>query len=236
MIRGRLVLVVCGWLVLAGAGSSAAQPAASGPAPWRPWRPVVSVGAGWVGADALGAVSAETRATSPGTLTPSPFTLFETDSTLDGAPRGELAIAVPVTSAVALEIVGTLARPTLTTSISGDAESAPTTTASESIDEYTLGARVVYDLTRWSLGGRARPFVAAGGAYLRQLHEDQVLVETGQIWSAGAGLRLWLRGARRGRSLGLTGEIGWSWRTGGITFTGGARGVPTASVRLFAGL
>jgi len=238
MIGSRRLFFVCGWLVLvlAGAASAEAQPALSSPAPWRPWRPVVSVGGGWVGADALGEVRAETRATGLGTLTPSPFTLFETASTLDAAPRAELAIAVPVTSAVALEVVGTLARPTLTTSISRDAESAPATTASESVDEYTVGARVVYDLTRWSLGRRARPFVAAGGAYLRQLHEDQVLVETGQVWSAGAGLRVWLRGAREGRSLGLTGEIGWSWRTGGITFTSGARGVPTASVRLFAGL
>ena len=223
---------VCAWL--AGTGLTAAQ--STLPAPWRPWRPVVSIGGGWVGAESLGTVTAATRATGLGTLTPSPFPLFETASTLDGAPRAELALAVPVTRTLAVEIVGTMAQPTLTTAISRDAEAAPATTASEQVDEYTVGARLLYELPRWSIGGRARPYLAAGGAYLRQLHEDQVVVETGRMWTAGAGLRLWLLGARQGRSLGVTTEVGWAWRTGGITFTDGARGVPTAAIRLFAGL
>lgn len=234
MRRTGLVCVVWACVWHAGAGAALAQSAS--PARWRPWHPVVSIGGGWVGSESLGTVTAETRATGVGTPTPSPFPLFETTSTLDPAPRAELALAVPVTRTLALELVGTLARPTLTTAISRDAEAAPAATASEQIDEYTVGARVLYDLPRWSIGGRARPYLTAGGAYLRQLHEDQVLVETGRMWTAGAGLRLWLLGVRQGRSLGVTTEVGWAWRTGAITFTDGARGVPTASIRLFAGL
>ncbi len=230
----RVGSVACGlaWLLLAGAGTALAQP----PARWRPWHPVVSVGAGWSGAEALGTVPAGTRAAGPGTLTPPPFTLFETDSTLEQAARVELGVAVPVTRTLAVEIVGASARPTLTTSITADAEGAPAVVASERVDEYTVGARLLYDLPRWSFSSRARPYVAAGGAYLRQLHEENVLVETGQEWAASVGVRVWFLGARQGRSLGLTTELGWHWRTGGIAFSDGARGAPTAAVRIFAGL
>lgn len=213
-----------------------ADVAAAQPALWRPWRPVISLGGGWTGAESLGTVRAETRATGLGTLTPSAFPLFTTESTLEGAPRAELAVAVPVTRTLLVEILGTVARPRLSTAISRDAEGAPATTATEDVDDYTVGGRVLYEVPRLSIGDRARPYLLAGGAYLRQLHEDQVLVETGQAWTAGAGLRVWLAGARRGRSLGVTTELAWQWRTGGITFTDGARGVPSFSLRLFAGL
>lgn len=237
-MKGLLVAIGVAACLAATAGTAVAQPSPARSPAWRPWHPVISLGGGWVGADALGSVTAGSRAAGLGTLTPPAFTLFQTESTLDGAPRADAAIAVPVTQTLAVEIAGSIARPTLTTSISRDAEGAPATSASERIDEYTVGARVLYDLPRWTFGRRFRPFVAAGGAYLRQLHDEQVLVETGQVWSAGAGLRVWLRGPgpRRGPSIGLTAETGWSWRTGGIAFTDGARGVPTASVRAFVGL
>lgn len=235
MSRACLVFAVVAGL-FAQADGALAQPAPAAAPRWRPWRPIVSIGGGWVGAEALGGVPAETRAVSLGTATPPAFTLFDTESTLGGASRAEVAVAIPVSPMLAVEILGTVARPTLTTAISRDAEGAPAATARETIDEYTAGARVLYELPRWSFARRARPFLAAGGAYLRQLHQDRVLVETGQVWSAGAGVRLWLRGRGLGRTLGLTAETGWSWRTGAISFADGARGVPTASVRLFLGL
>lgn len=226
---GLLVAALAGLCVLA-------QPAAAQPASWRPWHPVISLGGGWTGAESLGTVRAETRATGLGTLTPSAFPLFTADSTLEGSPRAELAVAVPVTRTLLVEMLGTVARPTLSTAISRDAEGAPATTVTEDVDDYTVGARVLYEVSRLAIGERARPYLLAGGAYRRQLHEDQVLVETGQTWTAGAGLRVWLAGARRGRSLGVTTELAWQWRTGGIAFTDGARGVPSLSLRLFAGL
>lgn len=213
-----------------------ADPAAAQPALWRPWRPVISLGGGWTGAEALGTVRADTRAAGLGTLTPSAFPLFTAESTLEGAPRAELTVAVPVTRTLLVEVLGTVARATLSTAISRDAEGAPATTVTEDVDDYTVGGRVLYEVPRLSIGKRARPYLLAGGAYLRQLHEDQVLVETGQAWTAGAGLRLWTAGARQGRSLGVTTEFAWQWRTGGIAFTDGARGVPSFALRLFAGL
>ncbi|MGE0814840.1 MAG: hypothetical protein AB7O28_04075 [Vicinamibacterales bacterium] len=222
--------------VLMSPGAAWAQGAGSAAPEWRPWRPVVSVGGGWAGADALGAAAAETRTATIATSTPPAFTLFRTDSRLGAAPRLDVAVAVPVTRALALEVGGTAARPTLSTSITGDAEAGAGATASERVDEYTLGVRVTYDLARWSWRRRLSPYVAAGGAYLRQLHEANVLLETGQVWTAGAGLRWWWRGGVGRRSVGVSAETGWSWRSGGITVAGGARSAPVAALRVFAGL
>jgi hypothetical protein len=227
---------LAGILVLAAASVAPAQTTALGVPLWRPWRPVLTLGGGWLGPEALGKVAAETRAVAAGTTTPPAATLFRTESTLGGAPRFEYGVAVPLTPRLAVEIGGTLARPTLTTDVQGDLESAPATSATEQVDEYTVGGRATFELTRWEWARRFRPFVAAGGAYLRQLHEDAVLVETGQTWSAGGGVRWWAgRGAARRRPLGVAVETGWSWRTGGIAFADGARSMPWVSLRAFAG-
>lgn len=216
--------------------STAAQTGGEGTA-WRPWRPVIGLGAGWTGADDLGRVTAAQRAAAIGTTTPAPYPVFAVDSTLGGASRAELALGVPVTSTLLVEVIGTLARPTLTSAISADVEGAPDIEVTETVDEYTVGARLVYDVAGLTMAGRVTPFVAAGGAYLRQLHADQVLVETGQMWSGSVGARLWLRPARSGRrgTVGATVEGGWIVRSGGIHFVDGTRSMPTVSVRLFAG-
>ena len=55
------------------------------------------------------------------------------------------------------------------------------------------------------MGPRLVPFAAAGGGYLRQLHEGQTLVEQGQVYHAGGGLKYWLLTRKVGavRSAGL---------------------------------
>lgn len=223
-------------LTLTTAAAADAQPGAESPT-FRPWHPLVSIGGGIVGSEALGNRTIETRSVAVGTTTPPPFTLFRTESTLDRGGRGEAVIAVPVTRTLSIDLFGTAGRRTMTTAISGDAEGAPSTDATQEVSEYLAGARASLLLPgRW-LGRRARPFATAGGAYLRQLHDENVLVETGQAWMAGAGVHWWLRGGggRPAPSLGLTAELGWQWRSGGIAFDDGVRGLPTASLRVFAG-
>ncbi|MEP7117888.1 MAG: hypothetical protein ABI880_09910, partial [Acidobacteriota bacterium] len=221
-------------LVVSGAPSFAFAQAGAGAGPaLRPWHPVLSIGAAWTGAQDLGRVTAEMRRAAVGVTAPSPFTLFTTESTLGSAVAGEFAVAVPVTAHWAVAVRGSAARPTLTTVISADAEAAPNTEASEQISDYAVDGSLIYQLPR--LGGRrARAYVLAGGGYVRQLHEDNVLVETGSAWHGGAGLRWWLRGADgRARAMGLTGEARWVWRSGGITFTDGTRSAPNAAVGVF---
>lgn len=224
----RLVLaasVVC--------APSAAR-AQSGPA-LRPWRPVFELAAGWNGASDLGRVDAATRATSVATATAPPFRLFTTESELGAVPAVLAAVMLPVSRHWAVAVRGAAARPTLATRISADAEGAPTVEASEAVSDYTVDVSVLYHLPR--LGGRrARPYLLAGGGYLRQLHEDHALVETGRTWHGGAGLRWWLRGGDQAtRAVGLTGEARWVWRSGGIAFADGARTMPAAALGLFVG-
>lgn len=222
-------------LVLA-AGPAMAQTARPAPA-LRPWRPLVSLGGVWVGADDVGERKATTRQAAIGTTTPAPSTLFATASTLGGAAAGELGVTVPVTPAWAVELRGSTGRPSLETTITGDVEGSGTFTASETISEYVVDASVVRHLPEVRLGAHAMPYVLGGGGYLRQLHDERTLVETGSTWHAGAGVRWWLRGGvGPARAVGATTEVRWVWRRDGITFDDSARSLPTVSLRVFVGL
>lgn len=225
-------------LVLTAVAPVSAQPApgATGAPSWRPWRPVLSIGAGVLGREALGVVPIETRAATVGTRTPPAFTLFRTDSSLGAAVRADVGMALPITPTLGVELIGTAGRRTLSTAITSDAEGAPATTATERVAEYTLGGRIAYALPAGRLGRRVRPFVAAGGAYLRQLHDDNALVDTGSQWGGGIGAHVWLRGAAGAHPMGVTGEVGWQWRSGGIVFDDARRSLPVASVKAFVGL
>ena len=81
-------------------------------------------------------------------------------------------------------------------------------------------------------------FRSSGGAgYLRQLHEDRTLGETGQVYYAGGGARYWLRGGdARSTSLGLQGEVRVNVRRGGIDFENATRRYPSLGLSVFLGL
>ena len=84
------------------------------------------------------------------------------------------------------------ARPELSVDLSGDAESAADVTATEIASHYVFGGSVLFDLRGASFaGGRGVPFVSGGAGYLRELHEGNLLVETGIEYHATAGLKYW---------------------------------------------
>lgn len=228
----RRALAAALWLIAGGAVPAAAQsPAAA----LRPWRPVLTVGGAWLGTEDLGAVRAELRQSSPGTTSPPPFALFDTRSELGGSAAVEFGVAVPVTAQWAVEVRGSRRRPTITTTISGDVEAAGTFTATEPVAEYVVDAAVLYHPGWAAIGSRGRGFFTAGGGYLRQLHDDDVLVVTGATGHAGGGVRWWLVGGHGGREAGLTGEARWVFRRDGVTFRDGLRSLPALSVRAFVG-
>lgn len=231
----RVAVCVALLLALVAREARAQAPASASAVPaLRPWRPVLALGGGWLGAQSLGRVEAVTRGAVVGSTAPA-FRLFTTESTLQASPFGEVTLSLPLTRALAVSVRGAAGRPTLSTAISGDAEGAPAATVTETIADYTVDLSLAYQLPRWG-GRRARPYVTAGGGYLRQLHDDNALVETGRTWHGGAGLRWWLRGGGAGtRPVGLTGELRWVWRRDAIAFASGARSAPAAAVSLFAG-
>lgn len=219
-------------VVMLSAGAAAAQSVAA----LRPGHVVIGLGGGWVGADTLGTVRAATRASASGTTSPPAARLFDTSSRLGAAPAAEATVTVAVTPAWAVEVRGTLGRPTLTTTISNDVEANGTFTATSEVAEYTVDASVLYH-PRWAaIGTRARGYLLAGGGYLRQLYDRDALVETGSTAHAGAGARWWLVGGRgRGLDAGLAGDVRWVFRRDGITFDDAVRSVPSIGVRAFVG-
>jgi hypothetical protein len=220
--------------VVAGPAPATAQPPSG--AALRPGHVLLGVGAAWLGAEDLGAVRAETRQTALGTTDPPPFALFDTRSQLDAAAAIEGTVTIAVTPGWAVEVRGSARNPTLTTTITSDVEASGTFTAEEDISEYVVDGSVLYHPGWGALGSRTRLYLLAGGGYLRQLHEDNVLAETGATGHAGGGARVWLAGGHgSGIEAGLTGDVRWTFRSDGIAFEDGVRSLPAVSLRAFVG-
>ena len=161
----------------------------------------------------------------------------------EDVPRaGNIAVDLRVLAATAMAAIVTgiafglapvvqFARPTLSTELSDDFESAPDVTATETLTRLVVNGSLLLHLTRLTFaGGKGVPFVLGGGGYIRELHEKNEVVETGHEYHAGAGLHLWYgQGKHR---VGLRGDFGVSWRRGGADATDVQRAVSTAGVSL----
>jgi hypothetical protein len=114
-----------------------------------------------------------------------------------------------------------LTRPVYEVRVSGDVENAADITIEETLSQYLFDGSLVW---QFSHGGRAVPFVFGGAGYLRELHEEDALVEEGVEYHAGAGLKWWF--GQGGRRFGVRGEAGISIRDGGFDFKDSQRVVP----------
>lgn len=218
-------------LLLGGVNIAHAQ---EGPA-LRAHRVLLEGGAVWSGGYAVGDVNAQLRSNATGS-TPPPFTLFSAASDLSSAASAVVRFGFTLTPTLAIEGGGSFGMPRLGTDITADTEVGPQRIEGEQVRQYLFDAAVVWHLPL-RLGPRLRPFVIGGGGYLRQLHEERTMVETGQIYYGGAGARYWIRGeAGTARSLGLRTDVRVNVRLGGIDFENQARVFPTVAVHLFLGL
>ncbi len=226
-------------VLITGAGEAAAQAArAAQAAPHlRAKRVSIALGASTIGGYPIGGGTADLRRNAPGTTSPPAFALFRHETDMNRASGVEARVAWPLSASLAVEVGGGFSRPGLTVSITGDSESSPVTLTESRVSQYVVDAALVWQLSGMAIGSRARPFLSAGGGYLRQLYDEQTRVETGQLFHAGAGVRYWLRGGRGvGRDVGLRGEVRYYLRRKGIEFAGQSRRFPAASVSLFVGL
>lgn len=210
-------------MVLAGASTAAdAQVAIAG-------------GLTWSGGYDLGASGAQLRTNAPG-ATPPPFTLFNVDARLAPAPGGELRVGVAITPRLTVEGGALFARRRLGFDIGGDPEAGAVQLDGESLQHYVFDAGVWWQLP-FGQGARFRTLAGGGGGYLRQLHQDRTLVESGQMYYAAGSARYWLRGRpESNRSLGLRGDVRLNVRRGAIDFADRARIYPTFSVLTFLAL
>ena len=222
--RRTLALVLMAGTLSLGASEATAQVWA-GPSGPRAGSVEVSAGAAFVGKVPLGDRDAEeSRNINTGS---GPFALFASESTLGAGPAALLRLGVYLSRAVSVEAGVQYGRPRLSTRLSGDVEQAPTVTADETLTRYLIDGSLLLHLTGLSFaGGRGVPFVSAGGGYLRELHEQNQLIETGREYHAGGGVKFWMgTGAR----LGIRVDAGASMRSGGVDFRTGRRTVPMAA-------
>jgi hypothetical protein len=171
----------------------------------------VSGGLSWQGGFDLGSANAElTRNSSTGT---GPFDLFSSASTLGSGFGLQGHVGAFVSNRLLIEGGVRIVRPKLKIDLSGDAESAPDVTAEETLTQYVIDGSAL-----WHFGnvqtGMVVPFAGGGAGYIRDLHEDNQLMETGIEYHALAGAKIWF--SDRPRRLGLRGEVGFSIRDGGF--------------------
>lgn len=175
----------------------------------------------------LGSASAEeTRNTGTGT---GPFVLFTAESRVKPAAGLQGRLGVYLAPSASIEGGVQFARPTVSSRLSDDAESAADVTATETLTRIVSHGSLVLHLTGMSFaGGKGVPFLLGGAGYIRELHEKNEVVETGHEYHAGAGVNVWFGPGKH--RLGLRGDFGVSRRSGGADTADTSRTVPSAGV------
>lgn len=223
-------VLVC-LVMLVGAGTADAQDAPA----LRAHRVVIDGGVVWSGGYAIGDANAELRRNATGS-TATPFTLFSASSDVSRTPGVSVRVGFTLTPRLVIEGGGSFGLPRVGFAISQDPEVGAQRIAGEQLQQYFFDGALVWHLPL-RLGSRARPFVIGGAGYLRQLHEERTMVETGQIYYAGFGARYWIRGGDGSRrSLGVRADLRANARRGGIDFENKVRVFPTLAAHLFFSL
>ena len=150
-----------------------------------------------------------------------------------------------MTRQLTLEFGTSVRQPHISVAIDGDAEAPAQELPGEKLEQYLFEGGATWQVPL-SIGDkrapagiseRLAPFVSGGVTFLRQLHEDRTLAETGQIFHAGGGARYFLKGGHgSGRALGVRGEARVNFRRKGIDFENKTRIYPTLTLSVFVGL
>jgi len=196
-----------------------------------------TVGGGvvWSGGYDIGDATARLRGNGPG-ATPPDVTLFTAGSRITSAISPELQVGFGATDRLAVEFGLAFTRPHVAVAIAGDPEAPSQELPGERLQQYVIGGGVTWQLPIRLGTRRLAPFVSGGAAFVRQLHEDRTMAETGQIYYAGGGARYWLRGGHgAGRAVGLRGDARVNFRRKGIDFEDKMRIYPTVSLSVFVG-
>jgi hypothetical protein len=195
----------------------------------------ISGGLDWGGSYDVGGSTAQLRTNAPGAAPP-PFTWFTVDSQMAGAFGGQLRVGYAITRRITVEGAAALSRRRIAFDVTGDNETGFQSLEGESVHHYLFEGTAMWHLPL-ARSPRLVPFASGGAGYLRQLHQDRTLVETGQIYHAGGGLQYWLRGRRdSARGFGVRGDLRMNVRHNGIDFENATRVYPSLSVLLFVGL
>jgi hypothetical protein len=193
----------------------------------------ISGGLNLAGGYPIGDTTAELRGNGLGSSPPA-FTLFRAESTVEASAGAEFRIGLGLSRDFAIEVGVGYSRPGLRTALSQDAEADAIAIEAEQLAQYVIDVGATWQLPRPVFAGRVRPFVTGGVGYLRQLYDDRTLVETGRIYYAGGGVRVWLRGGDgRRQSVGIRSDVRATWRQAGVEFEDKTRLWPAVTAMIF---
>jgi hypothetical protein len=139
-------------------------------------------GARWLGATNAGGLDAVEAGNGTG-----PVTLFKTESSLAGRVGVELRAGVKVAGPLRVETSFAYHDAELAVAVTSDREDAAPLTAIEKLQHFQIEGGALFQPDRWR-AGRTRFFASGGGGYLRQLHQERTLAETGWSSYIGGGL------------------------------------------------
>lgn len=202
-------------------------------APW-PNSFEIAVGGAWLGGYPLGAAAA--TLTSNELTQGGRFTLFRTQTDLRPAGAFDAKLGWRLTPVLSIEAGFVVARPRVATAVSDDAEGASATKSEEQLSQYVIDAGLIVHLVALSFAGRrAQPFISGGGGHLRQLHAGGTLLETGQVYHVGGGVKyaFLLRPEHVFKGLGVRADGRAYLRGGGLDLEGGRRWFSAAGLGLF---
>ena len=216
-------------LVLTGAAMFQASVAFAQPADPPSSRVEIGIGGLWIGRQPLGQRDL-TETTAAGTAR----TLFSLSSELAGGAGFAGRAGVRVTRSFVVEAEGSYIKPQLRIALSGDIEGAAPVTATETIQQFTIGGGVLWYVPV-SRTPRVTPFVTAGGGYLSQLHEQDTLVEAGRFYQVGGGISTLLVTGRHFHTKGIGARLDARAvnRSKGVAFDGGSKTSPAAGLSAF---
>ena len=226
-MRGPTFTAIVLTVVFAASGQvAAAQPLPPAGPGWLE----VSLGTLWIGQLALGSNDANETTPGGGNLK-----LFSTSTELAGVAGLDARVGVRLLRSLDAEVEASYGKPNLNVSISSDFENAAAVTATEKLQQFTVGAGAVWYLPFHLRSSRLSPFVFGGAGYLRQVHEERTSVETGQYYHVGGGVK-WLLVARPSglvNSVGVRVDVRAMVRRKGIAFDDGGHASPAIGASAF---
>ncbi len=208
-----------------------ASPVAAQSSQAAPGRVGVGFGLIWTGSQSLGSSDANETTGAGGDLV-----LFRTSSELTSRVGIEGRIGVRVWRSLEAEASGTYATPQIRTQISGDFEGAAPITATEKLQQFSIVGGVLWRLPSIGHGSKLTPFVAGGGGYLRQLHEGDILAESGQLYQLGGGVEYLFASPHNSavKGIGVRADARAVVRSKGVALDDGHSASPAFAASLYA--
>ena len=132
-----------------------------------------------------GVESADANLTTPGG---GDFLLFSTESEMGSTPAIEVRLAQRMGRRTWVAVTGSWGFTSLDTRVIDDREVTDDATLSGSVTEFTVGGLLVVELGQQPRRGRMVPILFGGAEFVRDVHEDGSVAESGVLVHLGAGV------------------------------------------------